>query len=218
MPGARATIVALAGFICLYTAIADSASADWFVGGKKLATSAAIAGTAKLDTSVVLSTPTLGVKAQCSGGITEHSISLLELFSVVIYKKLVYHSCTVTQPASGCALEETPATLLTEPLEGRLSLGPGEADRAVFKPKSGTVIAVLKFLESNTCAFDSEEALKGAYILNLPNGQLELEAQAFEGLGSVENNSLEISAGNKTFIEAGRSLLKLASSSKWAFK
>ena len=59
--------------------------------------------------------------------------------------------------------------------------------------------------------------MNGSVRVNAPTGQTEEELQAIEGQGSFENNSLEV-AGDKSYIEGGKALLKLASGSKWSFR
>jgi hypothetical protein len=132
------------------------------------------------------------------------------------HKSKILSGCSTIEPATGCELEAQPVSIETEPLVGTLTLGAGEQDRIHIQPQTKTTIALLSFKETNTCALAGLFSLHGSYTLSLPSGQLEVEAQAFEGLGSVENNSLEL-GGSKAFIE-GKELLELASRSKWSFK
>ena len=90
-------------------------------------------------------------------------------------------------------------------------------DRVTLAPQTKTTIAELPFKEENTCAFAGTEPLKGEVTLDAPTGQTDEASQAVEGLGSLENNSLEV-AKDKAYVEAGKTVLKLASGSKWSFE
>src|SRR6202041_1882808 len=101
-------------------------------------------------------------------------------------------ACSTTKPASGCAISSQPTAISTNPLLASVVLGTGEEDRITVKAETKTTLAEISFNEANTCAFNGLEPVKGAVTLGAPTGQLESSLQAITGLGSAENNSLEV--------------------------
>ena len=130
-------------------------------------------------------------------------------------KALTFTGCATTKPATKCQLSSS--EIQTNPVKVFITKGAGEADVETVVPLSEEPFAEVPFSEKDTCAFSEPQPVSGAVRLNLPTGQTEEELQAVEGLGSVENNSLEV-AKDKMYVEGGKVLLEQATSSKWSFR
>jgi hypothetical protein len=221
MPKAKLITAVMVAAVALSAATAGSATAaEWFVNGTKLSGSAALAPTTSVVTPPVFNVVNLKIKVQCNASSLIHNVLIIVISgseSWEISERAIVSSCVTTEPGKGCELEGQPANIELNPLTGTPTKGTASADRITYKPQTKGVLAELNFGESNTCAFAGEEVLKGSYTLALPTGQSENVIQAAEALGSVENNSLELGAGNKVLIEGGKILLKLASGLKWSF-
>ena len=112
-----------------------------------------------------------------------------------------------------CATESN--EIETEPLVGTVKTSTSPQDRVTFAPKTGKLIAVVVF-KGPECPLAGEQPISGSFTQKLPTGQTEAVTQPFEGLGSAENNSLQLGA-NKIYLEKGKALVKLASGLKWSF-
>jgi hypothetical protein len=214
----RAKIITIISLIaCAFSALgAVSASASWFVGGTELKTSAQLATAAVIDEIPTLLVPAVSDLAlTCTGGTLDNASPEIIAGNSVKAQALKFLGCEVTNPAKGCALEGT--TISTFPITAVASLGPGEEVRVKYLPQTKNIIAEVEFGEANTCAFNSLESVKGSITEGIPKGQLEAATETLVGLGSVENNSLEV-GNSKIIIKGGRGLVKLASGSKWSFK
>lgn len=195
-----------------------SASANWFVGGTELKTSAALSTGVVVDEPATLLVPALSLSVVCSGGDIDELGIVVEPVDRELIESRRYLSCNTTKPATGCALTEKNQSITFGPARGRAFLATSPEDRILLSAATKGTLAEINFSEANTCAFAGPEPVKGSVTLGLPTGQTESVAQAVTGLGSVENNSLEIGAGNKAFIDGGRALSTLASGSKWSFR
>lgn len=197
-----------------------SASANWFIGGEELKTSAALSATAAVDQSPTFLVPALGVTIECSGsfnhwelgGISHNITRYLSVFRIRLL------GCSITHPLSGCKTQPANQTIDTLAVNGSPFLTKPTQDSLLISPQTKNTLAEIEFNEENTCALAGLEPLKGELTVGMPTGQTEEVAQAIVGLGSVENNSLEIGAGNKTYLIGGKILLTLASGSKWSFR
>ena len=175
---------------------------------------AAVIPTAKIDATTILHIPAVKVKVECKGPLlTAEDPEISEVASARA-KSVVFEGCATVEPATKCELEKT--TIATEPVEAILTTGTSPADSALVKPETKTTFAKLDFKSSNTCVFNEAEPVVGVVTARAPTGQNEEVLQAFEGMGSVENNSLQV-AGDKAFIEGGKALLALEGSPKWGF-
>jgi hypothetical protein len=216
----RAKIITTIGIVaCVFSALgAASASANWFVGGTELKTSARLATAEVIDEIPTILVPNLGIAATCSGGTFDNVSPEIIAGNSVKAQALKFLGCNITKPATGCSFEEPNQTISTVPITATAFLGPGEEIRVVYLAQTKGTIAVIPFKEENTCALTGLEPVKGLITDGVPKGQLEATSETLVGLGSVENNSLEIGAGNKVTIEGGKALVRLASGSKWSFK
>jgi hypothetical protein len=201
------------------SAAANSASADWYVGATKLATTAAVSNKAHVDRLLGFRIPFTMTTVTCEGNAT----TLLEIAGAIIIAEthpllggfvlgaLIAEHCSLVG-AKGCELSEPKVT--TEPLDAQITDGPGEEDRAVFLPQKGKTITTFDFV-GTACALAGEHPLTGSFTMKLPTGEKEGALQAIEGLGSVENNSLQL-GGEKAYVEGGDILLALSSGTKFS--
>jgi hypothetical protein len=217
MSQVKIAMLAVAAMLVLSAISVTSASAGWFVNGTELKTSAAISTAAALDEIPTISVPNIDLEALCSGAALVGAKPEIIAGSTLKAESVKFLGCNVTKPSSGCSFSEANATIATLPMVATLSLGSGESDRIVFAPQTKSTITDVEMNESNECAFNGTEPITGSYVENVPNGQLEGVSETLVGLGSVENNSLQ-SDGEKTYVEGGRALVKLASGSKWSFR
>jgi hypothetical protein len=214
----KVTIVALFAVVALSAVAAGSASAEWFVSGTKLVGTAALATTAKVDTDATLKiiAPGGNVRVLCKGTILSGTKpEIIGGTSEGKAQHLIFEGCETVEPATHCVLSKT--TIETEPVKATVAKGTAPVDKITFTPQTKTTFAKVPFSEANTCVFNEPEPVNGAVTVKAPTGQTEEAAQAIEGIGSTENNSLEV-AQDKAYIEGGRVLLKLASGSKWSFR
>jgi hypothetical protein len=212
--------ITLIALVALCSIDAASASASWFVGGTELKTSAAIATTAVVDEHTILLVPAVeDLSIECSGGTWHLDAGVIGSFTRFFIK--VFHidflACNTIKPTTGCGLVLPNQTIDTLPIAGSLSLKGVTQDSVTLSPLTGKILAELEFKETNTCAFNGLEGVKGSVTVNAPTGQAEEVAQAIVGIGSVENNSLEV-ASSKAYLIGGKTLLTLASGSHWSFK
>jgi hypothetical protein len=197
---------------------ASSASAGWFVNGKELsAGSAALLTSIGVHASVTLLILGQKITIKCISALFKAEGPEIIAPNKIEAASLRFEGCATTEPASGCALEES--TVPTKPVLGTVTLATAPADRVAFTPETGKVLAQIPFKENNTCAFTGQQPIKGAVVIHAPTGQRESEVQALEGQGSLENNSLEVGSGNKSIIDANASLLfALTAHLSWGFK
>lgn len=212
MPKAKMFAAVLIAVFALSAAISASAQAEpsWFVSGAKLTSKAALATKAVVDEPAVLNVPGLGLKASCSG----LSGSKPEIAGPTKgqAEALSFENCSEISPST-CKI--SPATIRTESIFWLVHIsGHFFWWNWLIHAQGGKILATITFVGS--CSFAGEQPLAGAVVLKGPTTSIEETSQALEGLGSTENNSLEI-AGNKAFIEGGKVLLSLASGSKWSF-
>jgi hypothetical protein len=191
--------------------------AVWHVGGAALTTAAALATTAKVDSAPKLSIVTTGgtVQIQCKGTVLKGAKPEIMVVDEGLAESLTFEGCETISPTK-CALAGQPTSIKTNPLRAFAKTLTKSIDRIAFLPATKKTFAEIPFSETNTCALNETEPINGSVTVGAPTGQEERVEQAIEGLGSVENNSLE-TAGNKAFLEGGSILLKLASGSKWSF-
>jgi hypothetical protein len=219
----KAMMMLLGAIMALGALDATSASAEWLVAGTVLSGSAPLTGQFLGDVSVkggfrgwLGRVPILGLLFQCGAHFTLGKNVLLISPDRGSASSLTFLGCNTTEPAMGCALAEAEQPIATDPLLLRAFLGPNEEDRLLISAETKGRITSIRFNEANTCAFNSEEPVKGSFIVGLPTGRLDLKAQSLVGLGSIENNSLEIGGQRMTLAE-GNALLQLASGSTFDF-
>jgi hypothetical protein len=217
-----------AAFAALFMSIAftlmftSAASASWFIEGEELAEgkTAALATTAPIDEFPILRINPAGgaaeVEVQCQGASLTAETPYISGPNGVNAKSLTFERCKVTKPTSGCELEAEGATknlrkITTNQIKATVAEGPSfPDDRLTFMPQTKNTLTTLPFVEGETCLGGIGPApVKGSVTLNASSLQEELVTQTVVGLGSLENNSLEV-AGDKTILEGGLALVKLA--------
>jgi hypothetical protein len=195
-----------------------SAFAGWFIEDAELTSTAALSTTAKVDATSSLLVPALGLTILCGGSTLDATSPTIANSDILTATALSFLSCNTTKPTSGCALEKTNQAISTLGVKALATKGPlFPEDRLILTPKTKSLLAEISFNETNTCAFDGLEPVKGTLTLKAPTLQEEIVRQPIEGLGSVENNSLEIGTGDKVFLENGRPLLELTSGKPLGF-
>jgi hypothetical protein len=183
----------------------------WRIAGAALppGSKAALSTKAVVDEPATLNVPGLSLKISCSGLSGTKPEIIGENEGAV--EHLTFEGCSEITPTT-CKLE-TP-TISTEPITALAFDAISPDVRVHFTPKSGKSFATLTFVGS--CSLAGEKPVNGTVTVDAPNGQSEEVSHALAGLGSQENNSLEVS-GQKGYLEKGKALLKLASGSKWSF-
>jgi hypothetical protein len=199
---------------------ASQASAGWDIEGAELAagSKAALASTAKVDSAAKLHMPGIKVTVECTGALMKATNPEIVGTSVAKAEDLTFEGCSTVEPASNCGLAsssiKTSAVLLSFK-EGTVY----PEDRATVKPETKTTLAEIPFNEGTACALEGVQPLKGQVTVAAPDlQQEEVGAQPIEGLGSTENNSLELGAGNKAFLTGGATLLDLTSGKAFGFE
>jgi hypothetical protein len=213
IPRSKARLIGLTLTVAfvLSAVVTSSANAagNWFVTGTKLANGAtlALASTAKLEDSVTFNVPSVGIKLTCTGG----SSQLLKSHNSYIQgpntggaESLTYEGCSEISPA-GCTIGEA---LETKPVVETVETGSLPLDRIKLSPKTGKSLMEIEF--KGMCSLAGEKSLNGQVVLAADILQGENGEQPVEGLGTVENNSLEL-GGSKAYIENGAAAIKLAS-------
>jgi hypothetical protein len=201
------------GALALYAAAAGSASAaGWFLAGTKMtpSQSAAVASTAALSAPLVISTPSIGLTLTCDGTVLVRE-GIIHTDGTYLSKEIVFHSCT-SSGLPECTLGSS--EIKFNALTGLARLASSPEDRITFKATTKATLATLPFTGANCPG--AEVPLNGEFTLKMPTGQSELSTQLLEGLGSVENNSLEL-ASSKTFFEGGGPQVQLAFGPTWSF-
>lgn len=214
-------VILVAGLSTLAVSVmtADSVSAAWFVGGKELTTTAAVANLPHIINSIIIHSSAGGIPilVLCGG------IHLINGFlippDIFFVQRVDFLKChTIESTPTNCKLkgevEGIPhLTLIGTTPQLLLILRSG---RFHLKPLTGKLFAEVPFEEGTACALEGNIPIKGGLTLNGTTSLVESVGQNFEGLGSEENNNLEFGSGNKAFV-LGRILLLLASGSKWSF-
>jgi hypothetical protein len=216
MPRLRMSLVALFAVAAISVVAVSSASAVWMVGGTNLSGSVAGATTGVAEEHITLLVPSLEhLTILCPSQALVDIREWIILPTIVRISRFTFLGCNSSK--LNCRLEESNQAIPTLPLLATPTLGAGESVKLTTTAETKATLAEIKFDEANTCALAGDQPLKGAVNLKMPTGQLESSSQQIEGLGSVENNSMEIGAGNKAYLIGGKILVKLQSGSKWSF-
>ena len=197
----------------------SATAAGWHINGTELkkGSKEQLTTASTIDTAATLSIVAKSEKitVRCSGTTLDWTNPEIIGTNEGMAKSLTLTDCATTKPATKCAL--TSSSISTNPIKITVTKGAGESNIDTVKSLSEEPLVELGFSEKNTCAFSESQPIAGTFRLNAPTGQTEEELQAIEGLGSIENNSLEIS-GDKVYLEGGKALEKLTSGSKWSFR
>jgi hypothetical protein len=206
-------VAALFSAISVVPALAES----WFVNGTKLANGAtvAIANTAEVTESGALNVPSLGVKITCTGG-TNKVLGLEKAYiqgpTLSVVESMVLEGCSEIQPTQ-CRIQTRIVTTPLYRLTHKIISFPGFF--LLTHSITARALANLEF-EGASCVFAGEKPVNGTVAFSVPSGEEEAVSHTAVGLGTTENNSLEL-GGDKAYIEKGAAEIKLASSAKWSF-
>jgi hypothetical protein len=224
-------IVALFMAVALSAVAASVASAadEWFIGGTKLSQlsskNAPLATAVPLDESIILTiNPLRGEaedKVECKGlSSTEPYISA---GGGGMARAVIFEKCKITKPTVGCELEAEGATknlrnITTNPLAiTTLLMGSPTKVNINVKPLTGKTFATVPFVEGEMCLGGiGEVPVTGSVLVLSSDGALGQTVHTVMAQGSLENNSLEV-AGDKSILEGGLALVKLASGANWSF-
>jgi hypothetical protein len=214
------------------TASAPSAADEWFIGGTKLSQlsskNAPLSMLVPVDEFSTITLNPLGgaseVRMKCEGTNISAATAYISAGGGGMAKSLVFEKCKIAQPTSNCELEkegtgpknlrniETNALGITT-----LLVGSPTKVGINLKPLTGKVFVALKLAETNTCLGGATEApVNGSVLILSSDGPTEATVHTLMAQGSLENNSLEI-GGDKTIIEGGLALAKLANTANWSF-
>lgn len=197
--------------------VASASAMSWFVGGAQLPTGskAALVSKAVLEQPAVLNVPGLALKVSCTG-LSGEKAEIEGGTSKGKATALSFEGCSEVSPST-CKV--SPSTIVTEPnidwLTHLSGVTPPGVKWLIHREGTSNVLATVTFVGS--CSFAGEKPVSGTVGLLASHGSSEEVSQLLEGIGSLENPSLEI-GGNKAFIEGGKALLKLVSGSKWSFR
>jgi hypothetical protein len=217
MSRVKVTAMALFAVIAMSAVAVSSASAEWLVSGKALSGTAPLTTAAVVDAKTKLLVPSVeDLTIECAGSTLDGVEPRIEGTDRGFASSLTFLACSTINPATNCKIESQPVGISTNPILALAALKAGEEDKVTFTPETGKVFASIAFSTTNTCAFNGVEGVKGSVTVGAPGGTLESETHSIVGLGSVENNSLEV-ANSKAYLIGGNALLKLASGSKWSF-
>jgi len=210
----KIVLMALVAMIAFGTVAASSASAaGWFVNGTKLVggQTIAIANTAQVDESTVLSQPSLGIRLTCSGKELKGEGAFIQgTASAVAPNGLTFTGCSELAPST-CTIQ---TSIATEAVVASVETGAGTLTKIRFLPKTGHIFATIEF--TGTCAESGNQPVNGQVVLGSATGQTELVSQPLEGLGTFENNSLELFKA-KAYLVGGRALILLSKGQHWSF-
>jgi hypothetical protein len=201
----RSIVMAFYVALALSALVAGTASAaGWSVGGAELPVGSkqALATAATVTESPVLNVPSLGIKISCS----KLSGKEPEIIGTTTgkAKSFTFGGCSELAPPK-CSVE---SEIPTEPVQADPASREALEEGLLVTPQSGTILASIIF-SGSSCSIAGEKPLKGKVVLNAPTLFEEVTEQRLEGLGTLENSSLEI-GGNKAYIEGGKMGLKLA--------
>jgi hypothetical protein len=209
-------LVVLLAVAAVSMTVVSSASAIWMVGGTNFHGAAALSTTAVVDEATKLLIPPIEhLTITCSGGLLDGEELKIEALDKGSAQALKFLACNTSK--ANCALEVTNQAIPTLPILVLATLGQGESVKLNLTPSTKATFADLKFSEANTCALAGTFSVRGSVTIASLDGQLELLTHAIEGLGSFENNSLELGSFGKVYLVGGKVLLRLQSDSKWSF-
>jgi hypothetical protein len=203
----------VAAFTFSAVAVSSASAGSWFVNGTKLAKGAtvALATTAAVSESTVLSEPSLGVRLTCSGKTLNGVKPLIQGEASGKAESLIFTACSEIAPTT-CTIQ---SEIKTEPVVASVETGTGTLDRIRFAPAEGKAFATVNF--KGTCAEAGEQPVDGQVILDSTTGQVEGTSHLLEGLGTTENNSLELFKA-KAYLVGGKAALTLSAGQKWSFR
>jgi hypothetical protein len=212
-------VAALAAFALSATAASSASAASWHVNGTELAEGSSV------EIPFQLPWIHLTIILHFTAGGTPFLIlcGSVHLFGRLwghsrFWLRLLYLRChTISPTPTNCNLTGGQTGELTA-IEIPSVLGEAKSStRSSIKPETGKVLSEIPFKEGTACALEGQTPVKGEAIFGTPTGGEEKIEQASSGLGSQENNSLEVGSGNKAFF-LWYWLYHLAGSATWSFR
>lgn len=211
--------LAVSAALALSAMGASSALAEhmWWVNGTLLPANASAAipfQLPKIDLSLILHFSTSGAAFLILCNNVHLSGKIYGLDKILL--KLIFLLChTISPTPTKCELEGQQTGALPT-IETVSLLGLARLARVSGGPSTGKLITEIPFASGTSCVLEGSIPVKGEATIGTPTGAEEREEQAAVGLGSEENNSLEIGSGNKGFL-LGKILVKLNPGETWSF-
>ncbi len=203
-------IVAIAA-VFVISAVASSAAsaatAGWMVGGTNLATTAALANTAKVDKVGTLTAA--GITITCEGEELKGLNPVISAPNMGLASSLEFTECKVTTGSATCSTDNK--VIKSVPLLAEVTLD-GTGAKATFLPETKSTFATIQFLGAS-CALLGVQPVTGKAVVKAPTGQTESASQLIEL--STSESSLKVGSSAATL--EGSALLKLASGENWSF-
>jgi hypothetical protein len=208
MSKVKVTLSVVAALFALSAIASASASAAaWKVGGAELKGSAALATTAKTDKAAKLKAA--GVTIECIGSALKGVNPVITQTNTGSATSLEFTECSSLN--ENCTV---PTTIGTVALTATASVGTAPDVKAVFAPKTKNTFATIKY-EGEKCALLGTQPVTGKATVDDPTGQNEAELQIINAVTTEASGELKVGSSPAELL--GSALLKLASSSKWAF-
>jgi hypothetical protein len=193
-------LLAVAG---LYMAGAGSASAGWFIEGRELAGTAALATTASVDEAFKLKIAAAGepITIECTGTNLNSVTPEIVASSRIAAASLTFSGCNAS--GSNCSLATKGIT--TVPLLAELTGQTYPEDKENFTPKTKIAFATFKF-NGALCALEGIQAVTGKATTTLPTGGEEKALQQVK----AKTTKGDLKVGGSEAELTGAALIKLA--------
>jgi hypothetical protein len=186
---------------------ASAATAGWMVNGAKLAGSAALATTARVDEEGVFRGE--GTNITCEGKTLNSIAPEIKAPNTGAASALEYTGCRAEMP---CELSSP--TIKSSPVTEEATLEGVLAVVATFKPTTGTLFTTIK-LEGSECGLAGEASITGQFKVLAPLGQ---DEGTLGQINSITTEaSRELKTGNNPLSVDGSALLQLAHGELWSF-
>jgi hypothetical protein len=211
-------VLTLAALAAGAIGVSSASAEEWKVEGAPIAAghSVGLASLPKIDLSLILhfKVGEVSILILC-GGI--HLINGRILPPNMDFVEAIdFLNChTISPTPTNCQLTGGQTTL-TLIITGPLLSFQRSLTRALFRPESGKIFTEIPFQEGTSCAVEGAVPVKGELIGGTPTLNESRAEQGLVGLGSEENNNLEVGSGNKGFL-LGKILLQLEGGLNWSF-
>ena len=192
------------------TTTASAVTPGWMVNGNMLEGSKALATTAAVDESTVLSGG--GFSLRCSGAILSGVAPEIISPSMGSATSLILHECVST--TTDCELSASDKEIHTVPLLSEVTLEGVLGVRGMFSPKTGSTLATIKF-EGEKCSGAGTKGITGSVVASAPTGQDERTSQLHTVNTEATESTLKFASGAAKL--TGKALLKLASGEPWSY-
>ena len=196
-------------------AVKPSSTPAWHINASELTgpETRNLSTVATTDSGMILNTPALPLKVTCKGPL-DAATPLISAPNLAATASLTFTECSVIEPTT-CTLAST--EIKTEAITGTVSTATGTTDHILFKPTTAKRFAEF-ILEGGSCSISGKKAATGSVVLKAPTGREESALQAIEGLGSLEQGTASLQVANdRSYLEGGKTLLKLESGEPWSF-